>query len=130
MTPIRPDLATVAPLFYPIVEQQRFESMAAACSFLGLTDPRAQIARATIEGSSFLVLEQFALGDPKDDVRAVLVSEKDGTVKLCCGLFGQLTPDPDEAMAVGEQLANALPNGDRLFVAVAEFRVNPRSAPH
>lgn len=128
--PVRPDLAAVQPMYYPLIEQSRFGSVAAMCERHGwpLDVVQSHCEAARINRSDLAVLEHVALGDPDDGMRAVLVLQSDGAVILCAGLLGQMTADRDEANAIALQFG-ALPEFQGRLVAVGEFRPSPKGGP-
>lgn len=134
--PVRADLVAVAPMYYPIVVQQRFGSVEAMCRRRGL--PRdlvdQAVAAATVEGSvshgqavGLVVVEDLALGDPEDNIRAVFLMHPGGSVDLCAGLFSETSEDYAEVLARLDELA-ADPEFKGCLMAVGEFRSNPRRA--
>lgn len=78
-------------LYYPLVEQARYQSLAQLSDETGIALTALQQAQvnATIEGSDFAVCESVALGDPPENARAVLQAHSDASVTQWVGLFGE-----------------------------------------
>lgn len=126
---IRPDLADVPPLYYPILEQVRFASVGAMCAALGVPARQIEpyVALACINGSDVAVIDTLVFGDPAADVRAVVVPLGDGAVMLCYGLFALVTEDRSAVQAAVDQYT-ARPECGGKFAAVGEFRPSPKGA--
>ena len=128
-SPLRPDLAGVAPLYYPIVEHKRFASIKALCKRLNLPieDAMEYVRRAMVECSDFVVMDRLVLGNPDDKVCAVVIVRPGGVV-LCCGLFAEATPDRRQVESLAADFA-AAPEFKGKFIGIGEFRPNPRGLP-
>lgn len=128
-SPIRPDLTDVQPSYYVIVESAKFGSLKAMCRRHGwpLDDVQAYVARARIERSDYVVIDRLVMGE--GEICAAVVFRPGGAVMLCCALVGDLTEDRDEALARASEFAE-LPDFKGKFIAVGEFRGNPRRPKH
>lgn len=128
-TAVRPDLASVKPMYYPVVEQRRFGSVAAMCKRMGFSVELVNhhVERARLECSALVVIDQLTLGPPEDRMAAVLVMQAGGGVVLCAGLFGELEEEPGPAEALLKEFA-AKPDFKDKLLAIGEYRANPQRA--
>lgn len=128
-SPVRPDLAEVEPLYYPIVERRRFASIKAMCRSVGLPIDVAMeyVRRAMVECSDFVVMDDLVMGNPDDKVCAVVMMRPGGVV-LCCGLFAEATPNREQVESLVREFATA-PEFKGKLCGVGEFRPNPRGLP-
>ena len=124
--PVRADLATVAPTYYPIAEQRRFGSIKAMCTRMRwpIAVVREYCVSAQIQRSGCVVIDELVLGEPEAQMRAVLVMQPGGAVILCVGMFAASSSDLASVQAVLADIA-ALPESKGLLLAVGEFRRNP-----
>ncbi len=122
---LRPDLATVQPLYYVAVEQDRFLNVAALCRRLRVpwADIKKAVDLAHINCSTHVVLDRLVLGQPEDKRCAVLFLEPGGAVLLCTGVFGHMTSDEAEIRAAAALLSKH-PEYRAKAVFVFEFRPN------
>lgn len=134
--PVRADLSAVPRMYYPVVEQRRFGSVAAMCKHYGwprdLVDQAVEIA--TVEGSvangqGFVLVgvDALAFGDPEDNIRAALWMQPGGAVVLCAGMFCLISEDRAAVCAMVEKFA-ADPALKGRFMSVVEFPANHEGA--
>ena len=128
-TPIRADLANVAPMFYPIVEHKRFGSLKAMCTRMGWPlEKIGQFVRLEqINRSDYVVIDSLMLGDPGKKMCAVLMMQPGDAVILCCGLFAEASEDLAEVEALTKEFAEHAEFRGKL-VAIGEFRPNQKGA--
>jgi hypothetical protein len=127
--PVRPDLADVAPIYYPIIEQHRFGSVAAMVRRMGWPAELVgeYMQRAQVERSGCVVIDRLILGDPEFKMCAVLVMQPGGAVVLCAGLIGAASEDQAAVRELAAEFAAAAGFAGKL-IAVGEFRPNPKGA--
>ena len=109
------------PLYYPLVEQGVYPSVAAACAAIGRPAGALDgyVANAAVEASGMVVCDRIALGNPALKVRAVLSFGEDGEVSLWAGFFGKLSESRADAVAFLEMRGRAGWTGRQ---AVGEWR--------
>ena len=129
-TAVRPDLASVKPMYYPVVEQRRFGSVAAMCKRMGFSAElvNQHVQRAVLERSAMVVVDQLSLGDPSDRMLMVLVMQAGGGVVLCAGLFNELNEEPAPVEALLREFA-ADPDFKGKLLAIGECRSNTGRLP-
>lgn len=129
MTPIRPDLVAVAPLYYPLVEHKRFGSIRALCVSLKVpeSDMDSYVEAAAINRSDLVVCDRLVLGDPEHKACAVLQLQPGGAVALHVGMFGEASTDRAEVEAFIAELAKD-PEFKGRRMAIGEFRPTPKGA--
>jgi predicted DNA-binding transcriptional regulator AlpA len=96
------ELATMTesrPLYYPMMEQGAYPSVAAACTAVGWPADAldAYVASASIERSA-LVVTDIAIEHPGELLRVVLSFGDSSEVSLWVGFFGEMCTDRDSAM--------------------------------
>ncbi|MFM2120812.1 MAG: hypothetical protein RL722_2280 [Pseudomonadota bacterium] len=126
--PIRVDLASVTPMYYPIVEQARFGSVKAMCRALRIdsVDVQTYIDIARVNCSDVVPIPTLFLGNPDDKRCAVLVLRSNGSLVLFVGLFAEASESLAEVDGLCREMA-----AEPLFcgreIRVAEFRGNPKN---
>lgn len=128
---LRPDLASVLPLYCAAVEQVRFANLSALCRRLQVPAAELQSALdlARIHGSSHAVCDRLVLGKPEDRFIALLYPQPGGAVVLCLGLLASLSPDEETARAEIAMLSEMpLFKGHRFMLC--EFWHNLKGALH
>ena len=108
-------------LYYPLVEQGVYPSVADACVAIGRPAGALDgyVTDAAVEASKMVVCDRIALGNPALKVRAVLSLGDGGEVSLWAGFFGELSECRADAVAFLEMRGRAGWTGRQ---AVGEWR--------
>lgn len=123
--PRQPAMPSGSVHYYVIVERKRFGSVAAMCRFVKVQpdDVASYFDNARLHRSDAVVIDTLALGNPDDNIRAVVIHRPGGAVILCGGLFAEMNEDLSVVETLAKQFSEH-PDNVGKFVGIGEFRAS------